>query len=72
MRATGHPRIEFYGSATLTVVSLTALAATLPLGLTAGIATLAATTFLVQAGFALVVRHLFMPPLTTVSAGVAQ
>ena len=58
MRAAGHPRIELYGSAILTLLSLTALAAALPSGLAAGVTALALTTFALQAGFALTVRHL--------------
>jgi O-antigen/teichoic acid export membrane protein len=56
MRAIGQPRIEFYGSAFLTLASLAALAVGLQGGLEAGIAALALSTFLIQAGFAAVVR----------------
>ena len=57
MRASGHPRVELYGSAALTVLSLTALIFALPYGLGPGVAALAATTFVLQAGFAVLVRY---------------
>jgi O-antigen/teichoic acid export membrane protein len=57
MRAVGHPRIELYGSATLTAFSLAALTIGLLTDLDHGIAALAVTTFLVQAVFALIVRR---------------
>lgn len=76
MRASGHPRVELYGSATLTVLSLTALIAALPYGLASGVEALAATTFVLQAGFALIVRyglfHRLDQPIRIQTVGVCQ
>ena len=56
LRVIGRPRVEFYASAALTVVSLAALAAWLPLGLAPGVIALALTTAVAQLAFSLVVR----------------
>jgi O-antigen/teichoic acid export membrane protein len=59
LRAAGAPRIEFYGSAVLTAVSLAALAAGLIAGLTTGIVAMSAAVAAVQIVFALAVRRHF-------------
>ena len=64
MRASGHPRLELYGSATLTILSLTVLVVALPYGLASGIIALSITTFVVQVGFALAARHDLLYRLT--------